>query len=95
MQPDIGIVRTYRRSYGLSTIPDDLNTLTHQYAYIDNNPREPLHGPIKNQCTIALCLVVSAKKYLRVLIDAVGFQVPPIIFLFCKPPLISTFNFQL
>ena len=32
MQPDRGIVRTYRRSDSLSAIPDDQNTLTCQFC---------------------------------------------------------------
>ena len=41
-----GIVRTYRWSDGLSTIPDNQNTLTRQYANTNDAPRDPLHGPV-------------------------------------------------
>ena len=48
MHPDILIVCTYRRSDGLSTIPDDQNTFTRQSANTNNAPRDPLHGPVTN-----------------------------------------------
>ena len=41
-----GILRTYRWSDVLSTIPDDQNTLTRQSADTNNVPREPLLGPV-------------------------------------------------
>ena len=43
MQPDRGIVRMYRRSDGLYTIPDDQNTLTRQSTDTKNPPRYPLY----------------------------------------------------
>ena len=46
MHPYRGIVYTYIRSYGISTIPDDQNTLTLQSADIKNAPRDPLLGPV-------------------------------------------------
>ena len=46
MHPDIVIVRTDRRSNGLSMIPDDSNTLTCQFSGKNNTPRYPLLGPI-------------------------------------------------
>ena len=46
MHPDRGIVRMYRRSDGLYTIPGDHNTLTCQSADTNNAPRDPLHSPI-------------------------------------------------
>ena len=49
MNPDRGIIHTYRRSDCLSTIPDGPNTLTRQYASTNDTPRDPqslalLHG---------------------------------------------------
>ena len=46
MQPDRGIVCTYRRSDNPSTIPDDQNTLTRQSSDTDDAPRDPLHVPV-------------------------------------------------
>ena len=46
MHPDRGIVSTYRRSYGLSTRPDDHNSLTRQSIDTNDAPRDPLHGPV-------------------------------------------------
>ena len=46
MHLDRVIVRTYRRSDVLSTIPDDQNTLTCQYVDTNDTLRDPLHGPI-------------------------------------------------
>ena len=46
MHIDRGIVRTYRRSDGLSTRTDDQNTLTRQSANKNDVPRESLHGPV-------------------------------------------------
>ena len=46
MHPDRGIVRTYRRSEGLSTRPDDSNTLTRQSVDANDAPRDPLHIPV-------------------------------------------------
>ena len=45
MHPDVGIIRTYRRSDSLSTRPDDLNTLTCQSASRNDALRDPPHGP--------------------------------------------------
>ena len=45
MHPCKGIVRTYIRSGGLSTRPDDQNTLNSQSKDINDAPRDPLHGP--------------------------------------------------
>ena len=44
--PDRGIVRTYRRSDGISIRPDGQNTLTRQSADTNNAPRYPPHVPI-------------------------------------------------
>ena len=41
MHQDIGIVHTYRRSDGLSTIPYDPNTLTCQSSNKKITPRDP------------------------------------------------------
>ena len=41
MHPDRVIVSTYRQLYGISTIPDGPNTLTHQSAITSKSPREP------------------------------------------------------
>ena len=46
MHPDRGIVRTYRQSVILSTIPDDQNTLTLQYTNTNDAPRDPIPGPV-------------------------------------------------
>ena len=46
MCPDIGIVRMYRLSDGLSMTPDEQNTLTCQYADTNDSPSDPLHGPV-------------------------------------------------
>ena len=46
MHPDRGIVRTYRQSDGLSTIPEDNNTLTHQSSDTNDTSRETLHDPV-------------------------------------------------
>ena len=46
VHPDRGIVRTYRHSDGLSTIPYDPNTLTPQSAVTNDAPRDPLLGPV-------------------------------------------------
>ena len=46
MYPDRGIVRTYRLSDGLSTRPDDQNTLTRQSVDKINGPRDPRHVPV-------------------------------------------------
>ena len=46
MHPDIGIVRTYRRSDGLYTRPDKQNTLTCQSVDTNDAPRDPLIGPV-------------------------------------------------
>ena len=35
----------YRCSDGLSMRPDDPNTLTCQYAYINDTPKDPIYGP--------------------------------------------------
>ena len=40
MHPSRGIERTYRRSYGLSKIPDDQITLTRQSVATDDAPRD-------------------------------------------------------
>ena len=42
MQPYRGLEHTYRNSDGLSTIPDDQNTLTHQSTDISVTPRDPI-----------------------------------------------------
>ena len=46
MHPDRVIVRTYRHSDGISTRPNDQNTLTCQSSDTNNTPRDPLHGPV-------------------------------------------------
>ena len=46
MYLDRGIVSTYRRSDGLSTIPDNQNILIHQSADTNNAPRDPPHCPV-------------------------------------------------
>ena len=50
MHPDRGIVLTYRRSDGLSTIPNDHNTLTCQSSNTNDTPRDPLHVHITVLC---------------------------------------------
>ena len=46
MHPDRVIVRVYRQSDGLSTRPDEQNTLTRQYVNTNDTPRDPLHDPV-------------------------------------------------
>ena len=46
MHPGRGKVPTYRQSGGLSTRPDDQNTLTRQSTNTNNSPRDPLRGPV-------------------------------------------------
>ena len=46
MHPDRGIVRTYRQTDGLSTIPDDQNTLTHQSSDMNDAPRDLPYVPV-------------------------------------------------
>ena len=46
MHPYRGILCTYRRSDGLSTIPEYHNTLTIQSSDTNNDPRDLLHGPV-------------------------------------------------
>ena len=46
MHPDRGILRTYRRLDGISTRPDNHNTLTNQSSDTKNEPRDPLHFPV-------------------------------------------------
>ena len=48
MYPDRGIVRTYIRSYGISTRPYGLNTLTHQPSGTNNAPQGPPSWPCYN-----------------------------------------------
>ena len=45
MQPDIGIVRMYRRSDGLSTIIDEPNTLTHKLVGRNDAHKGPASRP--------------------------------------------------
>ena len=52
--------------------------------------------PIKSSWwTLSLCFAVSARKYFKVLMKAVGDQVSPTISLFCKYPLTTILNFNL
>ena len=54
------------------------------------------YDPIKsNLCSLALFLEVCSRKYFIFLIDAVGYQVFPIISLFCKSLLTTIINFNL
>ena len=46
MHSDRVIVRTYIRSDGISTIPDDQNTHISQSDDMNNAPRDPLHVPV-------------------------------------------------
>ena len=46
MHPYRGKLHMDRQSDGLSTRPDDSNTLTRQYAVDEDSPRDPLLGPI-------------------------------------------------
>ena len=46
MHPYRGIVRKDRVSYGISTIPEDFNTLTQQSSGKNDTPWDPLHGPV-------------------------------------------------
>ena len=45
MYPERVIVCTHRQADGLSTIPDDLNTLIHQSNGTDNAPQVPTSRP--------------------------------------------------
>ena len=46
MYPERGMVLTYRWSDDISTRLDDHNTLTHQSADTNDEPRYPLLGPV-------------------------------------------------
>ena len=46
MHPDRGIIRTYIKSYGLSTIPDNRNTLTRKSINTNDAPSEPLRDHV-------------------------------------------------
>ena len=46
MYPYRGIVCTYIRSEGLSTRPNQQNTLTRKSTSKNDSPREPLQGPV-------------------------------------------------
>ena len=46
MQPYRVIVHMEIKSDGLSTIPDEPNTLTYQSTSINNACRNPLHSPV-------------------------------------------------
>ena len=50
IHPDRVILCTYRRSDGIYMIPDDQNTLTHQYADTNEPPREPPSRPHYSRC---------------------------------------------
>ena len=70
MHPDRGTVRTYRRSDGLYTIPDDQNTLTLQSANTNDAPKYPLLGPVTNQKQGYECAInyteVTHKLYINI-----------------------------
>ena len=51
MHPEIGIVRTYIWSDGISTRPDNPNTLTYQSVSTNVAPRDLLQGPV-TRCDI-------------------------------------------
>ena len=54
------------------------------------------NAPMKsNWWTLVVCLAASAKKYVKVLTEAVGDQVSPTISLFYKSPLTTIINFNL
>ena len=55
MLPDRGIVCLHRRSDGISTIPEDPNTLTRQSASMNNAPREPPPHPASRPHYIESC----------------------------------------
>ena len=46
MHLDRVILRMYRRSDGLSTIPDNHNKITHQSDNTNDAPKDPLHVPV-------------------------------------------------
>ena len=48
-----------------------------------------------NWCTLELCLAESANRYFKVLTDAVGDLVSPVIYLLFKYPLTTIINFSL
>ena len=53
------------------------------------------NAPMKsNWWTLALCLVASAKKYFKVLMEAVGDQLSSTVSLFCRSPLTTILNFN-
>ena len=53
------------------------------------------NAPMKsNWRTLALCLAASARKYFKLLMDAVGDQMSPTISLFWKFPLTTILNFN-
>ena len=68
MHPDREIVRTYRRSYGLSTVPDDHNTLTHQSADTNDAPKEPLSSAPLQRVTLNSFTVHLEKAY-KIMVD--------------------------
>ena len=72
MQPDRGIVRTYRRSDGLSTIQYEKNTLTCQSADMNNASRDPLHGLVK-VCGIDILVLFEVCSYMEC--DAICYRV--------------------
>ena len=61
MHPDRGIVRTFIRSDGLYTRPEDQNTLTHQPSDTKYAPEDLPLGPVTQKPahfmdTLRLCL---------------------------------------
>ena len=62
MHPYIGILRTYRRSDGLYTIPDGPNTITCQSDGTNDVPRDPLHGPITGGSVLKIYLYGMVNK---------------------------------
>ena len=55
MKPYRGILYTYRWPYGISTSPDDPNTLTHKSADMNESPRDPLYSPVKGGELLLFC----------------------------------------
>ena len=68
MHPYRGIVHVYRRSDGLSTRPDDQNTVTHQYTDTNDTPRDPLNG------LVTLVIIVKIYSHLKLIKKCVLFS---------------------
>ena len=97
------LVIPYMDFNNLMAIPKYFAYSGKYYVYLISNLTKTLfftfackNAPMKyNLWTLALCLAASAKKYFKVLMEAVGDQVSPTISLFCRSPLTTILNFNL